>query len=103
MTHPLDEEPRSSATETRLEPKRSMRVDIQPDANRFAEIRLTDDMAEFYHLDTWSKEFSLMTAGYRDRMDPDDAGNPEVPFNLLTVALLADAKAKVFCKKGVPT
>ncbi len=52
MTHPLDEEPRSSATETRLESKKSMRVDIQPDANRFAEIRLTDEIAEFYNLDT---------------------------------------------------
>src|SRR5215467_2296970 len=40
-----------------------------------------------------------MTAGYRDQLDPDDATNPEVAFNLVTIAILGEAKARVFERK----
>lgn len=59
-------------------------------------IAITESLAKRYSLDEWASEFWLMTAGYRDRLDPDDAQNPAVPFNLLTVAIMVEAKARVF-------
>ncbi len=61
-----------------------------------ATVKLGEDLVRDFHLDRWADEFSLMTAGYRDRLDPDDPVNPEAPFNALTVAILAEAKARVF-------
>ena len=54
-----------------------------------ATVKLGEDLVRDFHLDRWADEFSLMTAGYRDRLDPDDPVNPEAPFNALTVAILA--------------
>ncbi len=68
-------------------------------ADGWQEIRLDDQLVDTYSLSKWSADFSLMTAGYRDRLDPDDAGNPEVPFNLVSVAILAESKARVFQRK----
>ena len=76
--------------------ERTERVTIDPVADCWQELHLSDGIVRAYSLDTWSEEFSLMTAGYRDRLDPEDANNPEAPFNLLTVAILAEAKARVF-------
>lgn len=60
------------------------------------QLDLTEDLVRAYSLDTWARGFSLMTAGYRDPLDPADADSPEVPFNTVTVAILAEAKARVF-------
>ena len=60
------------------------------------QIVLADDVVDRYGLEVWAQAFSLMTAGYRDRLDPNDPDNPDVPFNRLTVAILAEAKARVF-------
>src|ERR1043166_5262196 len=76
------------------------RLHIDPMADMAQEIELTDKIVDTYDLEKWSDEFSLMTAGYRDRLDPQDAGNPRVPFNVLTMAILAEAKARVFDRKA---
>lgn len=73
--------------------------DIDPFANKWDEIRLSDVLVKAYSLEEWSRSFSLMTAGYRDQLDPEDANNPKVAFNLVTVAILGEAKARVFARK----
>ena len=60
------------------------------------EFVLTKQIVRAYGLKQWAREFSLMTAGYRDRLDPNNPANPDAPFNVVTVALLAEAKARVF-------
>ncbi len=67
--------------------------------NQSHNITITNELVEKYSLDKWSEEFSLMTAGYRDRLDPNDVNNPEAPFNSMTVAICIEAKARVFEKK----
>jgi phosphomannomutase len=81
---------------------RKQPIVIDPSASQSQTIKLTGELVELYGLDKWAEEFSLMTAGYRDRLDPDDANNPDVPFNIVTVAILAQAKARVFKKKVAP-
>lgn len=46
-------------------------------------------------LENWAKAFKLGTAGYRDQLDPDDINNPEVAFNRIKVAIIAEARASV--------
>jgi phosphomannomutase len=77
----------------------SSRLSIDPLSDKWDEIALTDELVHSYSLEDWAANFSLMTAGYRDQLDPDDAANPEVAFNLLTVAILGEAKARVFERK----
>jgi phosphomannomutase len=77
----------------------SERVDLNPYEDEWGEIRLSDEVVKSYSLDEWSRAFSLMTAGYRDQLDPEDANNPQVAFNLVTVAILGEAKARVFERK----
>jgi phosphomannomutase len=77
----------------------SERVDLNPYDDEWDEIKLSDDVVKSYSLDEWSRAFSLMTAGYRDQLDPEDANNPKVAFNLITVAILGEAKARVFERK----
>jgi phosphomannomutase len=62
-------------------------------------IKLTEEVVASYSLEKWAQNFTLMTAGYRDQLDPDDAGNPGVAINLVTVAILGEAKARVFKRK----
>src|SRR5215472_12088684 len=75
------------------------RLSIDASADKWDEIALTDDLVHSYSLEDWAANFSLMTAGYRDQLDPDDATNPEVAFNLVTIAILGEAKARVFERK----
>jgi phosphomannomutase len=77
----------------------SGRVDLNPYDDKWDAIELSDDVVRSYSLDEWSRAFSLMTAGYRDQLDPEDANNPRVAFNLLTVAIVGEAKARVFERK----
>ncbi len=63
------------------------------------DLQLTEELVKTYHLDRWASEFSLMTAGYRDPLDPADPFSADVPFNSFTVAILAEAKARVFKRK----
>src|SRR5687767_13363743 len=72
---------------------------ITPDSNINDEIVLTDQLISTYGLDRWAEGFSLMTAGYRDLIDPSDAENPEVPFNLVTVAIMVEARARVLRRR----
>lgn len=69
--------------------------EIVSDADIADEIRVTDRLASDYGLDRWVQSFSLMTAGYRDHINPTDAASPEVPFNAVTVAIMAEARARV--------
>ncbi len=62
-------------------------------------LEFTEDLVNTYHLDRWASEFSLMTAGYRDPLDLDDPFSADVPFNIFTVAILVEAKARVFERK----
>jgi len=72
---------------------------INPYEDLWAEIDLSQDAFDAYSLSEWSERFSLMTAGYRDQLDPEDAANPGVPFNSLTIAIMGEAKARVFKRK----
>jgi phosphomannomutase len=80
--------------------KNKTAVDVGSD--QCERLELTNEIVQIYRLDKWAQEFSLMTAGYRDRLDPEDAANPEVPFNVVSVALLAEAKARVFERQLAP-
>jgi phosphomannomutase len=79
-----------------------IRLDFDPGAGHEDRIRLTDALAAAYRLDRWAANFSLMTAGFRDRLDPADLHNPAVVFNSLTVAILCEAKARVFRRGLAP-
>src|ERR1051325_9286709 len=78
---------------------RSLPFEIRPDSDTFDELRLTDDVVGVYGLDAWAAGFSLMTAGCRDHIDPDDAASPDAPFNAVTVAIMAEARGRVFRRK----
>ena len=53
---------------------------------------------ETYNLEEWGKNFKLGTAGYRDLLDPEDLFSSEVPFNAVTMAVLAYSRAQVATK-----
>jgi phosphomannomutase len=72
---------------------------INPYEDLWTEIDLSQSAFDAYSLNEWSERFSMMTAGYRDQLDPGDAANPDVPFNSLTIAIMAEAKARVFKRK----
>ncbi len=69
------------------------------EACQAGKLPLTEEIVAAYSLDTWASEFSLMTAGYRDPLDPNDPASTDVPFNMVTVAIIVEAKARVFGKK----
>jgi phosphomannomutase len=73
---------------------RNVHLSIIPEEENWQEIHLTDEVVAAYNLNEWAQSFSLMTAGYRDQLDPSDASNPSVPFNLLTMAILGEARAR---------
>ncbi|MBI5207945.1 MAG: hypothetical protein HY934_09155 [Candidatus Firestonebacteria bacterium] len=75
------------------------KIEINPYDNKWQKIELIQSLIETYSLENWAKNFYLMTAGYRDQLDPKDIANPEVAFNLLTIAILGEAKARVFKRK----
>ncbi|MBI4650794.1 hypothetical protein HY745_05810 [Candidatus Desantisbacteria bacterium] len=77
----------------------SKEIKINPYDDKWQKIELTDSLIDAYSLANWAKNFSLMTAGYRDQLDPKDANNPEVAFNSLTIAIMGEAKARVFKQK----
>lgn len=72
---------------------------IKPYEKEWYKINLTDELVASYSLDKWSENFSLMTAGYRDQLNPDNADDPNVGFNSITVSILGEAKARVFNRK----
>jgi phosphomannomutase len=78
---------------------RPVNVTINPREKRWRKLHITDELASLFSLDSWADTFNLMTAGYRDQLDPADASSPKVAFNLRTVAILGEAKARVFKKK----
>ena len=78
----------------------SIRLEINPQENTWKEIKITEELIDSYSLEKWSQDFSLMTAGYRDQLDPDDAANPDVAINFVTFAILGEAKARVFKRKS---
>jgi len=59
-------------------------------------IILTPELIEAEGLRDWAGAFKLGTAGYRDQLDPDDINNPKVAFNRTKVAIIAEAKARVY-------
>lgn len=65
-------------------------------------LKITDDIVQQYKLSRWAKKFNLMTAGYRDQLDPGDYASPDVAFNAVTVAILGEAKARVFKRMANP-
>src|SRR5688572_29109698 len=78
------------------------RIDIDPHANEWQTIELSEAVVTAYSLDEWARQFSLGTAGYRDQLDPADYASPGVPFNVVTLSILGEAKARVFARKGTP-
>ncbi len=77
-----------------------IQLNINPQENIWDQIKVTDELINSYSLEKWAQEFSLMTAGYRDKLDPDDATNPNVAINIVTFAILGEAKARVFKRKS---
>ncbi len=78
------------------------KLEIKPYEIEWQEIKLTEEIVVSYSLEKWAKDFSLMTAGYRDQLNPDDANDPKVEFNSLKIAILGEAKARVFNRKLAP-
>ncbi len=71
-------------------------------ADQQVRLKLTDDIIRQYSLERWAAKFNLMTAGYRDQLDPGDHASPDVAFNAVTVAILGEAKARVFKRLAKP-
>jgi phosphomannomutase len=59
-------------------------------------IILTPEVVKKENLAEWAKGFKLGTAGYRDQLDPMDIDNPAVSFNRVKIAIIAEAKARVY-------
>lgn len=74
-------------------------IKIEIENPQWDKIEISNELVSAYALDKWAENFSLMTAGYRDQLDPDDAFSPDVPLNVVTIAILGEAKARVFRKK----
>ncbi len=74
-------------------------IKINPYDNKWKKIELTESLINKYSLIKWSENFSLMTAGYRDQLDPKNISNHGVAFNIITIAVLGEAKARVFKRK----
>ena len=49
--------------------------------------------------DSRSTVISLMAAGWRDPLNPDDIADPDAPFNLLTLMIVGEARVRVFKRK----
>jgi phosphomannomutase len=79
-----------------------VQLSIRPHEDTWQEIRISDELTALYSLRDWSENFSLMTAGYRDQLDPRDATNPKVAFNSVTIAILGEARARVLEKHFPP-
>src|SRR3972149_966138 len=77
----------------------AQRINVHPHNNTWESVEISNALITAYSLEEWVHNFSLMTAGYRDQLDPGDPGNPMVAFNLVTVAILGEAKARVFERK----
>jgi len=77
----------------------SEKFEIKPYEEKWQEISISEEIVALYSLEGWAKDFSLMTAGYRDQLNPNDADDPHVAFNSLTIAILGEAKARVFERK----
>jgi len=75
------------------------KVEISPFEKEWQEIQLSDEIIDSYRLDAWAETFSLMTAGYRGRLNPNEANDTAEDFNSLIVAILGEAKARVFERK----
>ena len=73
---------------------------INSDATEF--VHLSDELISRYALEKWAANFSLMTAGYRDHINPADAADPGSPINVVTVAIMACAKGQVMRRKLRP-
>jgi phosphomannomutase len=59
-------------------------------------IILTSENIKKENLIEWGKSFKLGTAGYRDQLDPKVFDNPSVSFNKVKIAVIAEAKARVY-------
>jgi len=77
----------------------SEKLEIKPYEKEWQEIKLSEEIVAAYSLENWAENFSLMTAGYRDQLNPSVANDPDVAFNSLTIAILGEAKARVFKRK----
>jgi len=75
---------------------------IESFKKEWQEISISEEIVSAYSLTKWAENFSLMTAGYRDQLNPHDSNDPLVAFNLLIVAVLGEAKARVFERKLAP-
>jgi phosphomannomutase len=76
-----------------------VRIDINPYADKPQQVTISEELVKTYSLDKWAADFWLMTAGYRDPLDPSDISNPEAPFNAATIIICSEAKARVFKRK----
>ncbi|MBN1252709.1 MAG: hypothetical protein JXA16_11275, partial [Bacteroidales bacterium] len=77
----------------------SENISLEPKANKEEEIQINDSVISEYKLKEWADDFTLMTAGYRSKLDPEDIKSSECPFNIVTVSILGEAKARVFARK----
>src|SRR5215216_407052 len=80
----------------------SAQIEINPYDDALYKLEINEALAASYSLDEWARGFSLMTAGYRDQLDPDSPNNPHVAFNSVTIAILGEAKARVFERRLAP-
>jgi phosphomannomutase len=65
------------------------------------EITVGSELVSAAGLDSWSAQFQLGTAGYRDLLDPDDLFNFGVPLNGLTLAIILEARARLAVENGI--
>ncbi len=76
-------------------------MQITPRADFSETITVDADLVERYGLTAWASGFALGTAGYRDLLDPGDLFSEKVPFNGVTMALIAHARGEILREKGL--
>ncbi|MEN8006144.1 MAG: hypothetical protein ABFS42_03975 [Candidatus Krumholzibacteriota bacterium] len=72
-----------------------------PFAEREEILSIGPELVAAAGLDSWSSQFKLGTAGYRDLLDPEDLFNFGVPLNGLTLAVILEARARLAVENGI--
>jgi phosphomannomutase len=70
-------------------------------SNTLESFVLNSDLINQYSLKTWAQSFKLGTAGYRDLLDTEDFFSTEVPFNGISMAILAMARSNISKQHGI--
>lgn len=73
---------------------------VEIPAGREVRIQYTREFFQENGLHSWTKEFKLGTAGYRDTINMENFFSTDVPFNGHTIMIVAEAMARIYEQRG---